>query len=292
MSFRGRFIIDRIKRGVGKWFKMPVPPYELPNYWEGVYHSLGPDDVFEWADVSCNDVRQYTYRPLRCDEAMTLVPDDPTIPQAVPPPPVQPAAAAAAMIETTLEETLGLVAGSTEDQPVLILGCGNSKFGEDLMETGLASPVIQIDVSQRVVETLSIRCREALQTGDMLILQDDATVLSAIPDASCQAAVDKGLTDGLFCADAYQHCWEVLHSVHRVLRAEGQFVIFSFSKPEFLLRKLMIPDPNNLRYVQQWQKMWSRVECRQSNFIYLYRFTKAGYNHSNVQKVNKKARSR
>jgi len=137
---------------------------------------------------------------------------------------------------------------------------------------------------------MSIRCRDALQTGDMLILQDDATVLSALPDASCQAVLDKGLTDGLFCADAYQQCWEVLHSVHRVLQDDGVFVIFSYSKPEFILRKLMIPDPNNPRYVQQWQRMWSQIECRQTSFTYLYRFTKAnrGGGVKNVKRrVNK-----
>ena len=280
MSFRGRFVIDRIKRRVGKWLKLPAPPFESPNYWEAAYKGMGPDDVFEWADITCDDLRQYTFRPIPCGEAMALIPNaDPTI-QPGPPAP---------QMETTLEETLGLVPNSQEDQPVLIIGCGNSKFGEDLLEMRRASPVVQIDVSQRVVETMSIRCREAMQTGDMLILQDDATILSVIPDASCQAAVDKGLMDALFCADAYNHCWEILHSVHRVLRAQGHFIMFSYSKPEFIVRKLMIPDPNNSRYVQQWQRMWSRIECRQSDFIYLYRFTKAGQNVK-VQNVHKKTR--
>ena len=196
-------------------------------------------------------------------------------------------------IETTLEETLAVTPGSDEDQPILILGCGNSKFGEDLLEIGLATPIVQIDVSQRVVETLSMRCRDALQTGDMLILQDDATVLSAIPDASCQAVVDKGMVDAIFCADAYRQCWEILYAVHRVLRDDGVFVVFSYSNPEFILQKLMIPDPHNLRHAQQWQRMWSRVECRQSDYTYLYRFSKAGSRRlQNVQKPQTQQTSR
>ena len=74
MSFTGRYIIDRIKRSVGKYLKMPVPPYENPNYWEGVYSKLGANDVFEWADLSCDEIRKYSYKPINCEPAMSLQP--------------------------------------------------------------------------------------------------------------------------------------------------------------------------------------------------------------------------
>jgi len=203
MSFRGRYVIDRIKRGVRKWLKLPVPPHENTNYWEGVYQSLGVDDCFEWADVTCGDLVQYKYRSVPCHDALRLgaVASHETTTEED-----ERSDDKGQVNTTTLQETLGLVVSSSsslsspnnnnnkddpdnpeaaEDQPVLILGCGNSKFGEDLLETGLlCTPIVQIDVSQRVVETLSVRCQAHLQSGDMLILQDDATVLSAIPNAS------------------------------------------------------------------------------------------------------------
>ena len=112
----------------------------------------------------------------------------------------------------------------------------------------------------------------------MLLLQDDATILSAMEDGTVSAVLDKGLLDALFCDDGFQQCHDVMKSVHRVLKADSVFCCLSFSRPEFILQKLMLPpDMNhqNKQHVQQVLKMWSHVEVRQLDYIYLYRFTKA-----------------
>lgn len=280
MSFTGRYVIDRIKRSVGKYLRLPVPPYENPNFWEGVYSKMSPTEVFEWADFSFKDLHRYSFKPLDCQSALSILPNE-VNPNYYPRPPTE--------ISTTLEETLQLTPDSDEDQPVLILGCGNSQFGDDLLASSLAAPVVQIDVSQRVVENMSLRCHEALQTGDMIILQDDATILSALPNSSVAVVFDKGLIDALFCADAYRQCWEILHTSHRVLQEDGVLVFFSLSRPEFVLRKLMIPNPQDPRHVQQWQTAWSHIECRQTKHAFLYRLTKPGHRRivTNVVKHTK-----
>ena len=53
MSRRGRYVIDTMKVWATKWnLKMPVPPYDDVNYWEGVYRTtkINTDPPFEWGD--------------------------------------------------------------------------------------------------------------------------------------------------------------------------------------------------------------------------------------------------
>ena len=67
MSLRGRYMIDRIKRMVGRHLRLPVPPYGDPDYWEESYKSFGPNDVLEWGDFGLDDLLQYSYTPLGWD---------------------------------------------------------------------------------------------------------------------------------------------------------------------------------------------------------------------------------
>lgn len=267
MSLRGRFAIDRIKRAVAGYLKMPVPPYQDPNYWEGVYKSLGPTDVFEWGNITCQDLLQYSYRPVAYEHPVNLLPA----------PPPNPNLASDTRIETSLGETLGVHPNGTKDEPILILGCGNSKLGEDLLANAWRGPVLQVDCSSRVVESLSVRCAAYLESGDMLVLQDDATMLSAVEDETFHSVFDKGLLDAIFCVDDYPHCFQIMKSVHRVLKPRSTFCGLSFSRPEFILPKLLLPPDAaaNWKHAQMVLKLWKHVEIRQLDYIYLYRFTKA-----------------
>ena len=55
MSLRGRYIIERIKTAVSKRVTLPVPPYEIPAYWNNAYKGLGVTDVYEWGAVNYKD---------------------------------------------------------------------------------------------------------------------------------------------------------------------------------------------------------------------------------------------
>lgn len=239
-----------------------------------MYKSLGPEECFEWGHFSLEQVLEYEYTPL---------PLPPKNNNSSPP---------TNTISTTFGDTLGVYPLGTEkqqqepagyesetdeistttgnnqrpkdEQPILVLGCGNSKLGEDLLDEGWEGPVVQADVSSRAIEAMSLRCEERLQTGDMQLVQDDATVLSAFNDNSVSACIDKGLVDALFCADDHDACASVLQSVNRVLKPGGIFVVFSFSRPEFLLM-----DNDDQLHLTGSNKFWKDLQVRQLDSILL-----------------------
>ena len=241
MSLTGRLIIDRIKRATGRVLSFPCPPYGTPAYWDNVYRSLGKDDNYEWGSISAEELLVHRYRRL-----------DPT------------GGSAQSFEETTLREALNLGSGEESGngnihQTVLLLGCGNSRFGESLLEHCVTTSVMQVDVASSVVESMSQRCADQIEKGYMEIIEDDATELSLLDSDSIQTTVDKGLIDALFCADEPHQIQNVLESVHRVTKPGGMFCVFSFSRPEFLLPSL------------QGQTSFVDIEIRELDSILMYR---------------------
>jgi hypothetical protein len=302
MSLRGRHVLDRLKRAVSPYLLLPVPPYESPNYWEGVYQSFGPNDVFEWGNVSlAHHLYEYQYStiaPLSLPTAAVKTTATTTFHQQ----------------DHTLEPSRTTTWGETlntfpvpederkekddMDEPILILGCGNSKLGEDMLEPRTLNrndkdhlvrwrgPILQVDVASRVIDAMGQRCNDYIACGDMMVLQDDATELSAITNETIHAAVDKGLVDALFCANQPLQCYDLMQAVHRVLIPGGVVAILSFSQPEFLLETLLVPPhlhadsaKNNARMAiggnSKRALQWGNIQVRQLDSILLYRFQKA-----------------
>lgn len=247
MSLRGRYFIDRVKKAIGGTFSLPVPPYGDAEYWDAAYRSLGPADCYEWGDVSLAELMKYEHRPI---DWATGKP-------------------ANAKATRTLGDTLGVHPEAEKDEPILMLGCGNSQLGEQMISAGWRGPMIQVDVSARVIDTMSQRCGELIQQGHMNFIQDDATELSAFRNNMIQACLDKGFIDAIYCADQYEQCKRVMKSVHRVLRPGGNFVFLSFSRPEFLLPKIVDSDYRRNR------ALWQDVQIHELPQIMVYKFKKA-----------------
>jgi SAM-dependent methyltransferase len=265
MSLRGRYIIDRIKRAVGDHFRLPCPPYEDPQYWDAAYASFGPQDSYEWGDVSLDDVYEYKYHPIEWD-------------------PIRQSASSSdkrdanKIRSSTLAGALNIRPMAEKDQPFLILGCGNSKFGEEMVERGWRGPIIQVDVSGRIVDSMSQRCRDLISSGHMNFVQDDATELSAFRDGMVDACLDKGLLDAIYCADEYSQMGKIADTVNRVLRPGGSFVFFSFSRPEFFLPKLLVSNQSRHQpgHPRKTKRQWKGLEVHELGKILLYRMEKVG----------------
>ena len=181
MSLRGRYIIDRVKRAIGGTFSLPVPPYGEAEYWDAAYRSFGPADSYEWGNVSLDELMEYEHRPI---DWATGKP-------------------ANFKATRSLAETLGVQPNADKDEPILMLGCGNSQMGEQMISAGWRGPIIQVDVSARVIDSMSQRCGPLIQQGHMNFIQDDATQLSAFRNSMIQACLDKGLIDAIFCANEF-----------------------------------------------------------------------------------------
>lgn len=249
MSLRGRHVIDNIKTRVGTWLKLPCPPYGNPRYWYGVYKSLGPYDVYEWGSTTLTDsLLEYEYQLLDSSAAPTSN------------------IAPTTKVTSTFAEAIGVNPEDSTDKPIILLGCGNSRLGEEMAEHGWRGPLIQVDVVSRCIATLAERCAPLVEDGTMDFVEDDATHLSAFDDNQVNAVIDKGLVDALFCADEHDQVKDVVSSVHRVLKPGGMFVFFSLSQPKFLM-------PQMLPKIES-QKEWKDIQVRQLESILMYRLEK------------------
>ena len=151
---------------------------------------VGPHDSYEWGDVSLSDIKEYEYHPIEWDtQKSSSYPSKQSK-------------------QSTLAASLNVASyelNSIENQrqqSILMLGCGNSKLGEEMVkEGGFKGPVVQVDVSNNVVENMRQRCSDLVSEGSMNFVQDDATELSAFRDGMVDACLDKGLLDAIFCAE-------------------------------------------------------------------------------------------
>jgi ubiquinone/menaquinone biosynthesis C-methylase UbiE len=171
-----------------------------------------------------------------------------------------------------LGDALGVAPSQNEpQQPILMLGCGNSRLGEEMIqEGGWYGPILQVDVSSRVVESMSQRCAPLIEQGHMNFIQDDATELSAFRNGMIHACLDKGLIDAVYCADEYDQCSTILKSVHRVLKPGGVFCFLSFTRPEFFLPNVLLSE-----HYQRKTVPWDKIEIQVLPKIMLYRFQKS-----------------
>lgn len=276
MSLRGRYVIDRIKGAVGNYFKLPCPPYGDPQYWDAAYGSFGPQDSYEWGDVSLDDVYEYDYRQIEWDPIrQTTLSSSKNNGSGL---------ANNVRSSSTLAAALNVSPRAERDQPILMLGCGNSKFGEEMIEKGWRGPILQVDVSGRVVDSMSQRCGDLISNGHMNFIQDDATELSAFRDGMMDACLDKGLLDAIFCADEYSQMGKIVKTVNRVLRPGGSFVFFSFSRPEFLLPKLLMNNNRISHHHRQGHLKkktkgpWKNLQVQELGKILLYKMEKVDEN--------------
>mmetsp|Transcript_26596 Transcript_26596/g.48267 ORF Transcript_26596/g.48267 Transcript_26596/m.48267 type:complete len:320 (-) Transcript_26596:74-1033(-) len=281
MSLRGRYVIDRVKRAVSSRLTLPCPPYENHEYWEGVYRNLGPSDVFEWGGVGFEQLDKHRYNATIHAHEL--------IPHGYPHQHQQQEEGQAQKDtdkdwnETTFGEAIG-VDPVQDGKRILLLGCGNSKLGEEMVQMGgWTGPIVQTDISARVISTMSERCHTADFSTDAntnnkdedvwSFVQDDAAQLSAFEDASIHGCVDKGLVDALFCAS--HSVSDILESVHRVLVPGGIFCLFSFSRPEFLLPQILPAIDDDSSDSSKCQTMWNNIQIRQLDSILMYRYQKA-----------------
>jgi ubiquinone/menaquinone biosynthesis C-methylase UbiE len=237
MSLRGRRFLDSIKSRFGRYITLPCPPYGLPEYWESAYKSILPEDVIEWSDLDFqNHLFKYQYKFTKNEGNEKVT--------------------------TTFAEAIRLSPNDT-GKSVMILGCGYSKLGEDMVSNGWQK-IIQVDIVPKVITDISKRCDPKIQ-----LVKDDATSLSKFKTSSIDAIVDKGLLDSLFIAEERKQMHAIMESAHRVLKPMGTFAVLSLSEPQYLLQALI---NSNLRGSDAQQLIPLDTQALDSTF--LYRFQK------------------
>lgn len=109
---------------------------------------------------------------------------------------------------------------------VLILGCGNSTFGEDMRQDGWEGPITNLDFSSVVVHQMEEKYRrEGHQPPPMSFVCADITEGLPFRDQSFDLIICKGTFDAILCCagsmakakNVVKECSRVLTSGHGVL---------------------------------------------------------------------------
>ena len=278
MTILGRSIIDKLKSKVSHRFKLPVPPYADPSYWEHVYKKIYPDNVYEWANITLSDnLLNYTYRlhTLQGKEE-----DNTNINKG------------------NIEETLGIFKNNDtydtydttpkSEEKILMLGCGTSNLGIDIYNHYNQNiNMVQMDVSSKLIHIL--KDRNNITNPNMEYILDDAMHLNTISNNSISSIIDKGFMDSLYCDDAlYRNCHtnshtnshttltddtttinQIMKTMHRALKPNGTFVFFSFSKPCYVFTQEQLQ-----RQYRFWDGSVRVLDLDFMTGIFMYRFVK------------------
>ena len=307
MSLFGRGIIDKLKSKVSHKLTLPCPPYGNPAYWENVYKTLGPQDAYEWGSLCVSDVLQYQYDTAKYADVLAKLGYHNQMKKNIPTD--INTQIKTNLTTTTFAETIGIhpYDDISANSKILLVGCGNSRFGEDLIENGWCrrslthrlnnsesddkseneswkeqGKVIQVDVSQNALNSMSHRCKAFIDEGKMEFIHDDATIMSSLENNTMDTVIDKGLIDALYCSQSYDQIGDIMKSMYRILQPSKHFIVFSFSKPEYILQHML---QNNAK-----KQLWNSIQVRALDTILLYRFEKKKKHEKKLTRRQKRIR--
>lgn len=128
-----------------------------------------------------------------------------------------------------------------------MLGCGNSKFSEEMWEDGYKN-IVNIDYSAVVIEKM--RARHAGARQEMIWKEMDVRNLE-FDDDSFDVAIDKGTMDAMLAVkgdvwdppqEVIENCTrEVQESVRVLKKGSGILLYLTFGQPHFRKRYLTHP---------------------------------------------------
>jgi len=280
-GLRGRKFLDALQHHPSfpsSRFRLPCPPYDNPVFWDQLYKDMSYDQVNEWGGVdlssslSSGGLLQFRYQKVPIlsvnnddDGSDNQENDDGEI--------ISTTTFADWMDITQLdtpEEAIQLYQQQRENlsdnnndnqndndnEAILILGCGNSKLGEQLLINSFIGPILQLDISSKVIQLMTQRYHKYLSSDDSVVkrmefMVDDAStgLTSLEPESVGGGVIDKGLVDVLHCSagpirddddgnnddDMIQR---IMSSVHNVLQPSRPFIFFSRSEPQWMLRRV------------------------------------------------------
>ncbi|KAK1738494.1 hypothetical protein QTG54_010524 [Skeletonema marinoi] len=286
-GLRGRKFLDALQHHPSfpsSRFRLPCPPYDNPVFWDQLYKDMSYDQVNEWGGVdlssssSSGGLLQFRYQKVPIfsvnkddNDRDSKENDDGEI--------ISTTTFADWMDITQLdtpEEAIQLYQQQREqnehqsdnnhsdnnnNEAILILGCGNSKLGEQLLINSFIGPILQLDISSKVIQLMTQRYHKYLSSDDSVVkrmefMVDDAStgLTSLEPESVGGGVIDKGLVDVLHCSagpisskddhddDDHHHdddmIQRIMNSVHNVLQPSRPFIFFSRSEPQWMLRRV------------------------------------------------------
>uniref|UniRef100_A0ACD5ZSM8 Uncharacterized protein n=1 Tax=Avena sativa TaxID=4498 RepID=A0ACD5ZSM8_AVESA len=111
-------------------------------------------------------------------------------------------------------------------QRLLLVGCGNSVFGENMVDDGYQD-VVNIDISSVVIEQMKKKYHDKPQ---LKYIKMDVKNMSDFESGSFDAVIDKGTLDSIMCGqNSQEHATMMLEEVYRILKDNGVYIMVNDS---------------------------------------------------------------
>lgn len=120
-------------------------------------------------------------------------------------------------------------------QRILLVGCGNSSLGEEMVKDGYED-VVNIDISAVVIEAMQKKFQNQPQ---LKYVKMDVRDMSGFQSDSFDAVIDKGTLDSLMCGqNSQKNSAKMLEEIGRVLKNGGVYILITYGGPNFRLSLL------------------------------------------------------
>ncbi|PUZ52283.1 hypothetical protein GQ55_6G257800 [Panicum hallii var. hallii] len=136
---------------------------------------------------------------------------------------------------------------------LLLVGCGNSVFGENMVDDGYQD-VVNIDISSVVIEQMKKKYHDMPRLKYMKM---DVKDMSDFESGSFDAVIDKGTLDSIMCGqNSQENATKMLEEVNRILKEKGVYMLITYGDPSYRLR--LLKDMENwtvkLHVIERWEK--------------------------------------
>lgn len=141
---------------------------------------------------------------------------------------------------------------------VLHIGCGSSKFAEDLLNDNDEVEILNIDFSEKIINAMNDKYKLNNVDTRMKFLTMNVYSLDSLDD-KFDVVFDKGLLDSLLCEKkALNKIQRFFQYVYDVLNSNGVYIIVSNSMPDFR---------TSLFSKNLWNYSIKKVEKKNKNFL-------------------------
>ncbi|KAL6646203.1 hypothetical protein ACP70R_017811 [Stipagrostis hirtigluma subsp. patula] len=136
---------------------------------------------------------------------------------------------------------------------LLLVGCGNSVFGENMVDDGYQD-IVNIDISSVVIEQMKKKYHDKPQLKYMKM---DVKNMSDFESGSFDAVIDKGTLDSIMCGqNSQENATQMLDEVNRILKEKGVYILITYGDPSYRLR--LLKDMQNwtikLHVIDRWER--------------------------------------
>jgi ubiquinone/menaquinone biosynthesis C-methylase UbiE len=126
----------------------------------------------------------------------------------------------------------------------MLVGIGNSVFGEEMVEDQWPGVIVAVDYAKSVIQQMRARAEEK-NISDKLIYQEMDCRKMTFPNESFDVVIDKGTMDAICCGHAYKENIAAMErEISRVLVPGGVYIVFSYGKPVTRLEYMNHPEYN------------------------------------------------